>query len=63
MKKKILLGFAVLSFVALPLFVQAQAHCRKVYASIVVSYGGYELHIEYWCCTGPEGCFSDVYFL
>ena len=18
-------------------------------------------HIEYWCCTGPEGCFWDVY--
>jgi len=62
MKKKFFRNFILVALVSAPLLSQAQAHC-KIMMGVVISYGGYELHIEKWCCTGPEGCFEDVYIL
>ncbi len=34
----------------------AQAECTLQFGVFING-----LHVEYWCCTGPEGCFWDIY--
>jgi hypothetical protein len=51
---------SILCLVFLPLFAMAQAECTKV-GGVTIEYGGAEFHYEYWCCSGPEGCFWDAY--
>jgi hypothetical protein len=62
MKAKIRKFLAVMCLVALPIIGFAQAHCYVLVGSVSII-GGNEMHIEYWCCTGPEGCFWDIYML
>jgi hypothetical protein len=54
--KFLLAGLAIL----LPCVASAQAECTLI-AGYSVEFMGVVIHDQYWCCTGPEGCFRDIY--
>ncbi len=59
MKTKIKIKFMA-AFTALMLLfgttTYAQAECTLKFELYLNG-----VHVEYWCCTGPDGCFWDVY--
>lgn len=59
MKKvqKSFLLFAVSMLVFAGMTFSQGVTCTHIYG--VYLYGGW--HVDYWCCSGPQGCFYDVY--
>lgn len=62
MKLKVIILIGTLAAMAIPMVASAQAVCTKIVGT-TIEIMGLELHHEYWCCSGPEGCFWDTYVI
>jgi hypothetical protein len=56
--KKSIIEFSALMLMFVGLTFSQGVTCTKIFG--IYAAGTY---VEYWCCTGPEGCFWDVYQL
>ena len=58
-KKSIAFFICIIAFIGVAFSGEPGVTCTRIVS--ITPQGVDGIHIEYWCCTGPQGCFWDVY--